>query len=77
MKVLFLTIFALFTLIELFVWVKEKTNPLPFSIFAGAFLSLASNSEKPLFDFNHLSLKSPVRDHSVGVNHEGVDRPDN
>ena len=46
MKVSIVTFFLIFALVEFYQWIKQFTVPVPIFVFAGAFLAIASNSEK-------------------------------
>ena len=58
MKVWLSCFFVLFAVAEFYQWAQQLTLPLPFYIFAGAVLAVASNTDKRLGFF--LPLKEEV-----------------
>jgi len=54
MKVWLVTVFLLFCLVELVLWLKNFIVPLPLYLLAGAFLAIASNYQKAQIIFPSL-----------------------
>ncbi len=76
MKIWFSCFFLLFAIAELYQWAKHLSLPLPIYILGGAFLAIASNSNKHLGLFWH-STAEPSMDSDNSSNKDNLSASSN